>query len=135
MVFFILHSPLFSVIMFSKLLLHVVANMTWHGIHPDAVQTSEALILQMNIQQLVALAAQYDLSIDKEHFVQKWHERFGDGLGFVRATFDAYDENKDGKLSILEIENIVKHALATVGKSEFCLVFCPPSSIKVEEYS
>ncbi|XP_025092369.1 uncharacterized protein LOC112562953 [Pomacea canaliculata] len=76
-------------------------------------QTSEALILQMNLQQLVALAAQYDLSIDKEHFVQKWHERFGDGLGFVRATFDAYDENKDGKLSILEIENIVKHALAT----------------------
>lgn len=113
--------------MFSKLLLHVVANMTWHGIHPDAVQTSEALILQMNLQQLVALAAQYDLSIDKEHFVQKWHERFGDGLGFVRATFDAYDENKDGKLSILEIENIVKHALATVGKSEFCLVVCPPS--------
>lgn len=87
-----------------------------------AVQTSEALIEHMTLEQLIALAAQYGIIIDKEHFVQKWHERFGDSQAFIRATFSAYDNNKDDKLSILELEGIVLHALMTVGKSRnfFC---------------
>lgn len=70
----------------------------------------------MNSTQLLTLAAQYGIVIDKEHFVQKWHQRFGDSVQFARATFEAYDDNKDDKLSVLEIENIRLHALARAGK-------------------
>ncbi|XP_025092371.1 uncharacterized protein LOC112562954 [Pomacea canaliculata] len=81
-------------------------------------QTSEALIEHMTLEQLIALAAQYGIIIDKEHFVQKWHERFGDSQAFIRATFSAYDNNKDDKLSILELEGIVLHALMTVDNGD-----------------
>ncbi|XP_025092537.1 uncharacterized protein LOC112563051 [Pomacea canaliculata] len=75
-------------------------------------QTPEAQLIVMNSTQLLTLAAQYGIVIDKEHFVQKWHQRFGDSVQFARATFEAYDDNKDDKLSVLEIENIRLHALA-----------------------
>ncbi|XP_025092712.1 uncharacterized protein LOC112563163 [Pomacea canaliculata] len=73
--------------------------------------TPTTQLVDMTAIELIAVAAEYDIIIDREHFVQMWHERFGDALPFVRATFDAYDENKDGKLSVLEIENIRLHAL------------------------
>ncbi|XP_025092711.1 uncharacterized protein LOC112563162 [Pomacea canaliculata] len=70
---------------------------------------AESLMLSFSTQQLLALAAQVGILIDREHFVQKWTERFGDSAAFARATFDAYDENKDGQLSALELEHILKH--------------------------
>lgn len=79
------------------------------------VHTPTSQLVGMTAIELIAVAAEYDIIIDREHFVQMWHERFGDALPFVRATFDAYDENKDGKLSVLEIENIRLHALDKAG--------------------
>lgn len=70
----------------------------------------------MNRDQLLVLAAELGIIITRENFVQKWQERFGDSAAFIRATFDAYDENKDGQLSVLELEYILKHVVETVGK-------------------
>ncbi|XP_025092538.1 uncharacterized protein LOC112563052 [Pomacea canaliculata] len=70
---------------------------------------SEAVVLSFSTQQLLALAAEFGIVIDKEHFVEKWTARFGDNLGFARATFNAYDENHDGQLSVIELEHILKH--------------------------
>ncbi|XP_025092372.1 uncharacterized protein LOC112562955 [Pomacea canaliculata] len=81
-------------------------------------QTSEALILLMNRDQLLVLAAELGIIITRENFVQKWQERFGDSVAFIRATFDAYDENKDGQLSVLELEYILKHVVETVDNGD-----------------
>ncbi|XP_025092581.1 uncharacterized protein LOC112563079 [Pomacea canaliculata] len=67
---------------------------------------SEGLILSMNTQSLIFLAATFGPQIEKAHFVQKWHERFGDAPNFASHTFDSYDQNKDGKLSMYELEEL-----------------------------
>ncbi|PVD32854.1 hypothetical protein C0Q70_08301 [Pomacea canaliculata] len=72
---------------------------------------SEGVILGMTREALVALAAAAGLHITKEEFVTRWHARFGDSMEFARATFEAYDTNHDGGLSVFEIESIVDHVL------------------------
>ncbi|XP_025092580.1 uncharacterized protein LOC112563078 isoform X2 [Pomacea canaliculata] len=75
---------------------------------------SDGLVLGMNSTQLLVLGAQIGVVIDREHFVDKWHNRFGDAKDFARATFDAYDVNDDGQLSLLELEQILDHLMTVV---------------------
>ncbi|XP_025092867.1 uncharacterized protein LOC112563251 [Pomacea canaliculata] len=72
---------------------------------------SEATILGMTKDALITLAAIAGVSINRDDFVNKWHARFGDSPDFARATFNAYDTNKDGKLTVYEIEAIYNQVL------------------------
>lgn len=85
----------------------------------QSVPLSEGVILGMSREALVALAAAAGLHITKEEFVTRWHARFGDSMEFARATFEAYDTNHDGGLSVFEIESIVDHVLEREGKLLF----------------
>lgn len=79
------------------------------------VPFSEATILGMTKDALITLAAIAGVSINRDDFVNKWHARFGDSPDFARATFNAYDTNKDGKLTVYEIEAIYNQVLNREG--------------------
>merc|ERR1712243_205764 len=91
---------------------------------------SEADILAMDYNTLIGIAGLFGFSIDCHHFIQQWHNTFHDNVEFIGATFDAFDDNKDGIWSIMEVDGILKHILATsddgdgiISKAEFTAYF------------
>ena len=75
------------------------------------------LLAGMSGQELLQLAAGFE--IEKDVFVDAWHDRFHDSKEFIRATFDVFDTDGDDFLSAAELEGIVDLALRHGGE-----VFC-----------
>jgi len=57
------------------------------------------------------VAAVGHVSVEKHLFVNAWHERYHDNLEFVGGTFDRFDVNMDGRMDVIEIENIINRAM------------------------
>ncbi|XP_076452637.1 uncharacterized protein LOC143288197 [Babylonia areolata] len=70
---------------------------------------SADLLGNMTREELLQVAG--GLKISKHEFTNAWHLKFHDSMEFIKATFDAFDANKDGFMDAQEIEAIIDMAL------------------------
>ncbi|XP_076434603.1 uncharacterized protein LOC143274618 [Babylonia areolata] len=74
---------------------------------------SEDMILAMDYDGLLGIADLFGFSVDRHDFINSWHARFHDNHEFIGATFDAFDNDKNGVWNIQEVDGILNNIKAT----------------------